>query len=107
MYKLQPDSVTTFFLGVMDNLRQNVMVPLRILDSLLWCTYKEDRQKPELPLCEHAKICWSIPKELISRKRPKNTCVSANPTDPVFFVPLLHFLLPSRKKIKEFHAYRP
>ena len=31
----------------------------------------------------------------------KNTCVSANPTDPVFFVTTLQFLLPSRKKNKK------
>ena len=50
-----------------------------------------------------------------------NTRVSTNPTDPVFFfffffffffllfffVPTLQFLLPSRKKLKDFHTYRP
>ena len=40
MYKLQPDSehygaFTTFYLSVMDNLRHFIMVPLRILVSLL------------------------------------------------------------------------
>ena len=36
MYKLQPDSAfTTFCLSVMDNLRHFVIVPLRILVSLI------------------------------------------------------------------------
>ena len=35
---------------------------------------------------------------LYSQLGLKNTCVSANPTDPVFFVPILQFLLSSRKK---------
>ena len=49
MYKLQPDSVTVLLRhsieSVIDSLRQIVMVPVRILVSLLWCTYKEGRQR--------------------------------------------------------------
>ena len=62
----------------MENL-QIVMVPLRILVSLLWCIYKKAVRRTELPLCEHAKIRWSMQKELNSRmnkKTVKSICVS-------------------------------
>ena len=76
MYKLQSDAFTTFYLSVMDNLRQIVKVPLRLFIGV---PIKKAIRRTELPLCEYAKICWSMPKELISqinKKMVEIICVS-------------------------------